>query len=347
MAEPREPGLVTREENPYNAGTPAAALSEPIVPNRLFYVRNHFAVPEIDAAGWRVRVEGEVERPLSLSLADLMALPPRSLAVTLECAGNGRARMRPPPGGTPWEWDAVSTARFTGTSLAHVLAASGVRPSAVEILFEGADRGEVEPGRAEPFARSLPLDAARHPETILAWEMNGEPLPPEHGFPVRLVVPRRYAVASVKWLARIAAIPVPFRGFFQANKYVYEGMAGVPDGTPVTAMRVRAAIARPADGERVPAGPIEIAGTAWSGEGAIRRVEIRVDDGPWLDATLGEPAGRHGAVPWVWVWRAARGRHVVSARATDDTGAAQPLEPVWNVHGYGNNVVQRVEVDVR
>lgn len=341
------PERTVREEDPYNAGTPMAALSEPIVPTGLFYVRNHYPVPELDAAVWRLAVGGDVERPLTLSLADLMALPPRTLAVTLECAGNGRTSMRPRPGGTPWAFDAVSTARFTGTSLAHVLEAAGVRKGAVEILFEGADGDPAEDGADRaPFARSLPLEEARDPDTLLAWQMNGAPLPAEHGHPVRLVVPRWYAVASVKWLTRIVALDVPFRGHWQSTKYVYDGMEGVPDGTPVTAMRVRAAIARPVDAAKVPEGPVEVEGTAWSGSGPIRKVEVRVDGGEWVEAALGEPAGRHGATPWTWTWRARKGKHAIEARATDGTGAAQPLEPVWNEHGYGNNVVQRVTVRV-
>lgn len=343
---PEPPRLTVREKDPYNAGTPMEALSEPVVPTDLVYVRNHFPVPEIDAGEWRLAVAGDVERSLTLALADLMALPPRTQAVTLECAGNGRSTMRPTPSGTPWAFDAVSTARFTGTSLSHVLEAAGVRKGTVEILFEGADGDPDEDGDTAPFARSLPLEVARHPDTILAWQMNGAPLTPGHGHPVRLVVPGWYAVASVKWLTRIVALDVPFGGHWQATKYVYDGMEGVPDGTPVTTMRVRAAIARPADGARLDEGPVEVEGTAWSGAGRIRKVEVAVDDGDWVEAALGEPAGRHGATPWTWSWRARKGKHVLAARATDESGATQPLEPVWNEHGYGNNVVQRVSVRV-
>ncbi|MBW3661137.1 MAG: sulfite oxidase [Gemmatimonadetes bacterium] len=340
------PRRTVRERDPYNAGTPMEALCRPITPTDLFYVRNHFDVPEIEADEWRLRFGGVVERPLELALSDLRALPPRTLAVTLECAGNGRTRMRPVPSGTPWAFDAVSTARFTGTSLVHLLDAAGVRRGAVEVLFVGADGEEADPRSEAAFARSLPLDVARHPDTILAWGMNGSPLRPQHGHPVRLVVPGWYAVASVKWVARIDLLDAPFRGHWQTTKYVYDGMEGVPDGTPVEAMRVRAAIARPADGTSVPAGPVVVRGTAWSGAGRIRKVEVRVDDGAWVEAALGRSAGRHGATPWTWTWRARKGRRRIEARATDETGATQPLVPVWNHHGYGNNVVQRVEIDV-
>lgn len=344
----RELERVVRAERPFNAGTPLAALADPQVPTDLFYVRSHFDVPEIDPAAWRLTVGGAVERPLELSLAELRELPRRELAVTLECAGNGRTRMRPVPGGTPWDLDAVSTGRFAGASLAHVLERSGVAASAVEILFVGADRGEVAPGRSEAFERSLPVADALDPDTILAWEMNGGPLPPDHGFPVRVVVPRWYGVASVKWLTRIDAIETPFEGFYQAEDYIYIGDPVEPDRAPVTTMRVRAAIARPADNEVVAAGPIEVAGTAWSGAGPIERVELSGDGGrTWTPVELGAPAGPRAAVPWRGRWTPpGPGRHQILARATDVSGATQPLEPVWNAQGYGNNGVQRVAVEV-
>ena len=341
--------LVTREESPYNAGTPMRALAGPRTPSRSFYVRSHFPVPDLDPETWRLRVEGEVEESLELSLDDLRSLPARSLAVTLECAGNGRRAMDPFPGGTPWVFDAVSTAEFTGTPLYRVLDRAGVSPGATEIVFTGADRGEVEGGREVPFERSLPVAVARDPDVLLAWSMNGEPLPPRHGRPVRLVVPAWYGMASVKWLVRVQASAKPFRGWFQAERYVYRGREGRPDGTPLARKRVRAAIARPVDGETVSEGPVDVEGTAWSGGVAIRRVEVSVDGGArWHEARLGEAAGVHAATPWRWTWEPeATGRHVLVARATDAAGEIQPLEPLWNALGYGNNVVQRVEVEVR
>ncbi len=346
-AEPRD--LVTREEDPYNGGTPMEALADPVTPTGSFYVRNHFPVPDIDPGRWRLRVAGEVAEPLELSLDDLRALPVRSLFVTLECAGNGRRAMDPVPGGTPWEFDAVSTAEFTGTPLYRVLDRAGVSPEAVEIVFTGADRGEVADGRETAFERSLPVATARDPDVLLAWEMNGRPLSPDHGRPVRLVVPAWYGMASVKWLVGVRASVEPFRGWFQAERYVYRGGAGRPDGTPLAYKRVRAAIARPADGARLERGPVEVAGTAWSGGVAIERVELSADGGEsWEDARLGEPAGRHAAPPWRWNWEPSRsGRHVLVARATDAAGETQPLEPLWNAQGYGNNAAQRVAIDIR
>lgn len=340
--------LVTREEEPFNAGTPIEALAEPVTPNRIFYVRNHFDVPELDPEAWRLEVGGEVESPVTLSLTDLRRLPPRSVTVTMECAGNGRRMMDPLPGGTPWSLDAVSTARFSGTSLRKVLDGARVKPEAVEIVFEGADRGEVSEGRVEPYARSLPTAVARDPDVLLAWEMNGEPLPPHHGHPVRLVVPSWYGMASVKWLVRVRASRGRFRGWFQAERYVYVGREDRADGAPLTHKRVRALIARPPDGETLPAGAVEIAGVAWSGGVGVRRVEVSTDGGEtWGAARLGGTPGEHASVPWTYSWESATsGKHTLMARATDEAGETQPLEPRWNEYGYGNNVVQRVEVEL-
>lgn len=349
MSPEEELDLVLREVEPYNGGTPMRALETPLTPTRSFYVRSHFSVPALDPGSWRLFVDGEVEEPLELSLDDLRGLPVRSLAVTLECAGNGRGAMNPVPGGTPWEFDAVSTAEFTGTPLHGVLDRAGVSPEALEIVFAGADRGKVGDGRETAFERSLPAAVARDPDVVLAWAMNGQPLPPSHGRPVRLVVPSWYGMASVKWLVHVRASAEPFRGWFQAERYVYRGRDGRPDGTPLTHKRVRSVIARPADGVSVPAGSVEVAGTAWSGGVPVERVAVSADGGAsWGDAWLGEPAGRHAATPWRWTWEPDRpGTYVLVARATDAAGETQPLESLWNAHGYGNNVVQRVAVEVR
>jgi len=302
----------------------------------------------VDKDSWRLRIEGEVEQPLSLSLKEVQSLPSVTLAVTMECAGNGRKLMDPVPPGTPWACGAVSTVQFTGTPLYHLLDQAHVRPSAHETLFQGADQGEVAPGRVVPFARSLPLAVARHPHTLLAWAMNDQPLTAEHGFPLRLVVPGWYGMASVKWLARVSLLPGPFRGYFQQERYVYVQERGTPDNTPVTRMRVRAIMARPAQGARLKLGPVEVAGTAWSGEGPIARVEVSTDGGAtWSQARLGRAYSEYAATPWSFLWTPPRpGTYTLVARATDAAGNLQPLESRWNTYGYGNNVVQWVRVTV-
>uniref|UniRef100_A0A831X774 Sulfite oxidase n=1 Tax=Thermorudis peleae TaxID=1382356 RepID=A0A831X774_9BACT len=341
--------LVIVEREPLNAETPPDALAEPLTPAELFYVRNHFAVPSLDPEPPALRVEGAVERALELSLADLQRLPSRTIAVTLECAGNGRTLLTPTPGGTPWRLGAVGTARFTGAPLSLVLDQAGLRSEAVELLFVGADQGEVQPGRVEPFARSLPVEEARGPDVLLAWAMNDEPLSAEHGFPVRLVVPGWYGMASVKWLVRIVALERAFEGYFQREHYRYvKGDSPVELAPPVTRARVRSLILRPADGARLPLGPVEFSGIAWSGYGPVTRVQVSIDgSASWTTAELGADQGPYAARPWSFRWRPLQpGRYTVLARATDALGNVQPLSPPWNRLGYGNNACHAIQVVV-
>ncbi|MBV9774695.1 MAG: sulfite oxidase [Gemmatimonadetes bacterium] len=332
-----------------NQEAPLCALARPITPTADFYRRSNFAVPHVDAGTWRLRVGGEVATPLSLARSDLEALPRASVSVTLECAGNGRNLMTPIPPGTPWGLGAVSTAGFAGVRLRDVLERAGPTAAAVEVLFEGADRGIPDEGdREEPFARSLPLDVALGGDALLAWEMNGEPLTGEHGFPLRLVVPGWYGMASVKWLVSIRLLAEPFRGAFQTERYVYRGEAGIPDGTPVSRIRVRSLIASPADGDRVPLGPVEVRGTAWSGIAPVERVEVSTDGGAtWAEAALGDAPGPYAARTWRLAWLPPRrGEFRVMARATDGAGNVQPAAPVANELGYGNNVIHTVRLTV-
>jgi DMSO/TMAO reductase YedYZ molybdopterin-dependent catalytic subunit len=337
-------------KSPRNTEVPLDALAMVPTPLTVFYIRNHFRIPPVDPSRWRLRVQPLGRRkPAVLSLRDLKGLPETTQAVTIECAGNGRTLMSPRPPGTPWGLGAVGTAEFTGTSLRHVLEAAGVEPRSPELLFVGADRGRTDAGRLVPYERSLPLRVALHPDTLLAWNMGGEPLAAAHGSPVRLVVPGWYGMASVKWLVEIREIPEPFRGHFQTEEYVYRGRKSGSRGIPVARMRVRSVIARPRDGEALPRGPVEIAGSAWSGEAPVRSVRVSVNGGrSWSEADLGRSPSRHAAVAWRLRWSAPdRGRHVILAQAIDGKGNSQPLRPVWNALGYGNNAVHRVRVVIR
>jgi DMSO/TMAO reductase YedYZ molybdopterin-dependent catalytic subunit len=332
-----------------NEEAPLRALAEPVTPTAHFYQRTNFLVPEIAPAAWSLSVGGLVRHPLTLSLNEIRSMPARSVTVTMECAGNGRSLVRPLPPGQPWGLGAVGTAVFTGVPLRAVLERACVAEGAVEVLFVGADAGSVEPGRTVRFERSVPLEKALHPDVLLAWEMNGEPLPPRHGFPLRLVVPGWYGVASVKWLTEIRVLGEPFAGHFQAERYVYIGEPGTPDGTPVTRMRVRALIAEPEEGESLAIGAATtVRGTAWSGDAPVSRVEVSFDGGgSWRDARLGTAPSPYAAVPWSIDWTpTAPGRHLLLARATDAAGNVQPMDPVWNELGYGNNGVHRLEVEV-
>lgn len=332
--------LVVVREDPFNAETPLHRQVGIVTPNRLFFRRDHFSVPR--APGDLV-VDGAVERSIALQVPDdLAALPSRSLVVTLECAGNGRAFLDPKVPGEPWRLGAVSTAEWTGTPLRAVLVRAGVRPSAVEVLCEGSDAGEVpDAGGRISFARSLPLEKALHEDTLLAYAMNGEPLPVEHGGPLRLVVPGWYGMASVKWLRRLAVLERPFEGFYQKDRYVI-------DGLPLRGIEVRAVIVSPREGARVRRAPLRVRGYAWSGHAPVVRVDVSVDRGEtWGGARLLEAASPYAWRAWEVDWEPARGGEaVLLARATDAEGRRQSLEARWSPLGYSNNAAQPVRVTV-
>lgn len=345
-------------DSPRNAEAPLAALVDPVTPVGSFYVRSNFPTPRLDSAAWELEVViGDTVERYSLDrLREAAVVVERT--VTLECAGNGRTLLDPLPDGTPWTLGATGTATFTGIPLAAVLPHD--LGNAVEFLFTGADRGEKEGWGEITFQRSLPvdvLDVAIQP--LLAWEMNGVPLTPEHGAPVRLVVPGWYAVASVKWLTRIETITEPFGGYFQADRYRYLR----PDGTvtPVTRMRVRGLLlavgdavleAEGAVGPLVtPSGPTTLRGIAWSGHAPVDGVAVSIDGGSsWREAEIGPPpdgAAHDGVrVAWTVEMELVPGRREVVVRARDAAGHIQPLKPFANSLGYGNNVVHRVPIRV-
>jgi DMSO/TMAO reductase YedYZ molybdopterin-dependent catalytic subunit len=333
-----------------NRGMPLEALTHDITPVGLHYLLVHFDIPALDPASWRLRVGGTVRRELDLTLEEIRARPATTMPVTLECAGNGRARLEPRPISQPWLNEAVATAEWTGTALAGVLEDAGVEPDTAEIVFTGADHG-IEGGEELDYARSLPLVEAMRPEILLAYEMNGRPLEPQHGFPLRLLVPGWYGMTSVKWLSSIVAVGEPFRGFHQAVAYHYQRSEGDP-GEPVTRIRPRALMIPPGFPEfperrrHVDRGRVTLQGRAWSGSAPIVRVEVGVD-GKWFEADLAKPAGEWAWRGWSCEWEAAPGEHALSCRATDATGDTQPTDQPWNIQGMGNNLVQEIEVTVR
>ena len=335
--------LLTVEESPYNAETPLTALLSDLTPSELVYIRNHFEVPQIEASDWSLEVGGSVESPQAFSHSDISALPARTLRMTLEYAGNGRVSMDPAPPGTPWGYGAVSVVEFTGTPLSNLLEQAGFSNDAVEVIFHGADKGEVMPGRTEQYIRSLPLKFALKPDTILAWEMNGEPLSVDHGFPLRLVVPSWYGMASVKWLEKIAVSEDKFSGFFQDEQYVYSEEQGTPEGEPVRTIRVRSLIL---ESKRMEDNVVEISGIAWSGEGTISKVELSWDEGKeWREAVLSESNSLFDVQRWRFQWKAAVGQELeFVSRATDTSGNVQPINNRWNRGGYGNNGLYRIRV---
>jgi DMSO/TMAO reductase YedYZ molybdopterin-dependent catalytic subunit len=333
-----------------NRGMPLEALRYDVTPTGLHYLLVHFDIPHVSPETWRLAIGGRVNHEASLTLSDIHARPRRTIPVTLECAGNGRARLSPRPVSQPWLVEAVGTAEWTGTELAPLLEEAGLAPEAVEIVFTGADRG-VQGGEEHDYARSLTLEEALRPDVLLAYEMNGEPLPPQHGFPLRLVVPGWYGMTSVKWLTSIEAVDEPFGGYQQTPAYHYQRDADDP-GEPVTRMRVRALMIPPGIPDfftrhrLVDAGLATLRGRAWSGYAPIVGVEVGVD-GVWAPAAMDPPIGDFAWRGWSFDWDARLGEHELTCRATDAAGNVQPVEPPWNYQGMGNNLVQRVDVTVR
>jgi DMSO/TMAO reductase YedYZ molybdopterin-dependent catalytic subunit len=334
-----------------NRGMPLEALRYEITPTGLHYLLVHFDICDLDPARWRLEVGGLVERPLSLSLADLQRMPPVTLPVTLECAGNGRAFTHPRSISQPWMHEAVSTAQWSGVRLATVLEEAGLKPRAADVVFWGADHG-IQRGEEHDYARSLTPALALRDEVLLAWEMNGAPLEPQHGAPLRLIVPGWYGMASVKWLVRIAAIDRPFDGFQQVQAYQYRRSPG-EDGPSVTFAKVRSLMVPPGftdfirQARVVTAGRVRLTGRAWSGNGVpVARIEVGVNGG-WHDAALGSQPGAFAWRGWSYDWDAVPGEYELACRATDAEGNTQPLEQWWTMGGMGNNMTHKVAVLVR
>uniref|UniRef100_A0AAU2JR30 Sulfite oxidase n=1 Tax=Streptomyces sp. NBC_00049 TaxID=2903617 RepID=A0AAU2JR30_9ACTN len=335
-----------------NHGLPLEALRYEVTPPGLHYVLVHYDIPAADANGWILSVGGLVRTPLALGPADLRGFPAVTHRVTMECAGNGRALLSPRPVSQPWLVEAVGTAEWTGVPLRLVLAEAGVRADAVEAVFTGADHG-VERGVEQDYRRSLPLPVAtgEHPDVLIAYAMNGRPLPPQHGYPLRLVVPGWYGMAHVKWLRDITLVDTPFTGFQQAVAYRYRQHPDDP-GEPVTRIAPRALMVPPGFPDFmsrtrvVHPGPARLEGRAWSGHGAVVRVEVSADGGvSWRDAEVTGPGPHHWAwQSWHCRWSATPGMHTLCVRATDAEGRTQPLEQPWNRGGFGNNLVQHIRV---
>lgn len=350
------PGVITRQKKPDNLEFPFATLQSFRTPNEQFYVRTHFDVPELDAASWRLQVEGEVERPLSLPFDELRKMEARTLTVLLECSGNGRVFLEPPQVAIRWEQGGVSNAEWTGVPLAAVLERAGVKDSAVEVILEGADRGKLEPPEPKTpgeiaYARSVPLAKAKHPDVLLAYCMNGKELPANHGFPVRAIVPGWYGMASVKWLRRILVTDRPFHGFFQTFMYtIWERRGGLPTLVPVTDMQVKAQVARPMLHEVVPAGSrYRIFGAAWAGEADVTRVEVSTDGGKhWSEARLLDQPVRYAWRFWEYDWSVPRQKGPITllARATDSRQRVQPLQRDEDRRDAMINQVQPIQVEV-
>ena len=333
-----ERDLLVVSEEPLNAETKLDRQRGPIVPAGHHYVRTHFGISE---GPGEVRIDGEVRAPRGVTVEEVRMVPPRTIVVTLECAGNGRRFLTPPTPGEQWGLGAVGNAEWTGAPLHSVVEREWL-PSAVEVLFRGADEGTPKDQRRRiAYERSLPIEVARRDDVIVAYAMNGAPIPPEHGGPLRLIVPGWYGMASVKWLAEIRVLDRPFEGFFQKDRYVI-------DARPLRGIEPRAVIASPADEAEVASGSVEVRGFAWSGRAPLRRVELTVDgQGPLAALDVPADAPRYAWQEFVFAVSLAPGEHVLEARAIDRDGNTQPMTQRWNALGYANNAVRPTRVRVR
>ena len=354
VGSPTEDGLVVRQIGPDNLEGPFAEPITETTSNAHFFVRSHFAVPQIDPAGWKLSIEGHVGALIQITLDQLNAMPQVVHHATLECAGNSRSYLSPQTKGVQWNLGAVGNAEWSGVRLSDVLKLAGIKHGAVEVVFEGADSGELKdpPKPTGPihFARSMPMARAMSDEVILALKMNGAPLPASHGFPVRLIVPGWYGVASVKWLSRIIVTDHTFTGHFQTVDYAYwQRRDGLPNRIPVTEMQVKAEISRPATNETVDAGKTyKITGAAWTGDAQIRKVEISDDGGTtWKPAKLIGKASRHAWRLWEFEWKVPEGSSVLLfARATDSRGNTQPMQRPPDRENYMINHILPVKVTI-
>jgi DMSO/TMAO reductase YedYZ molybdopterin-dependent catalytic subunit len=346
--------LIVREQEPLNLEMPFSSLSSFTTPNESFYVRCHFPVPKIAAADWRLKIEGEVDAPFELTYDELLAMESRTIAATLECAGNNRLFLEPKVKGVQWGLGAVGNASWTGIPLSALLHRANVKGGAIEVILEGADGGEVDkapkPAGKISFCRSLPLSKART-DVLLAYEMNGEKLSAAHGFPLRAIVPGWYAMASVKWLRRIVITSKPFNGFYQSLDYTYWDRSGpLPSLAPLAEQQTKAEIARPENGEVIPAGSTyRVYGAAWSGEAEITKVEISADSGvSWREAKLLGEAVKNAWRLWEYQWQtpAQAGRQTLFARATDSRDQVQPSERSGDRGTYMIDHLLPVEVEV-
>ena len=344
--------------NPLCAEAPLSLLDTWVTPTNRFFIRNHFSIPSLDISSWSLTVEGEVERPVFLSYEELQQLPSKELVCVLECAGNSRATVQPPIEGLLWDHGGVGNARWRGVPLCAVLEQVGLRSTAKEVLFEGADHG-TERGQSGglSYAMSVPLDKALDPDTVIAYEMNGEALSPEHGYPVRMVVTGWYGMGSVKWLTHIRVLDHPFQGYHRSHSYaiIKEGASADSPKEPVTSQLVKSLITWPTRGQIVLTGRHLIRGVAWSGQAPISSVEVNtcevsteMEGRTWHPARLLESDSPYAWQQWEYQCEVSQpGYYILRVRATDAKGNTQPSRAEWNFRGVGVNSIHAVPLEVR
>jgi DMSO/TMAO reductase YedYZ molybdopterin-dependent catalytic subunit len=356
-------GRIVRSESPLNLEMPFSAVDGFLTPTKSFYVRTHFPIPAINRDAWWLQVEGEVEKPFAINYEQLITLKSVTAPVTLECAGNNRNFLEPKVKGVQWHLGAVGTAEWTGVPLSTLLDRAILKPNACEVVLEGSDNGMLQDPKSPPgelkFARSIPLEKARR-DVLLVYKMNGEDLLAEHGFPVRAIVPGWYAMASVKWLQRVIVSDRPFTGYYQTIDYAYwkrtdyahwQRGKELAELMPLTEMQVKAQIARPAEGEIVPAKTsVSVRGAAWACDAEITRVELSTDGGAtWNNAKLPGESTLNAWRLWQFDWQTPSqpGKKTLIARATDSRGRTQPASRDPDRGTYMINHLLPIEVEVR
>jgi sulfite oxidase len=356
----KHPDILVRQDRPFNAGPPAEHLGGFVTPVEHFFVRNHGDVPQVDEASYRLVLNGLMRKPMRISLDELRRLPKVSVTATLQCAGNRRLELMevtPIPNELGWGCEAVSTAEWKGVRLRDLLTAVEPLPAARHVAFHALDETERH-GHRFTFGGSIPLDKALAPEVLLAYEMNGEPLPPVHGAPLRVVVPGYIGARSVKWLSTVTLQEEPSDNYFQAKAYrlfppgVDHHNVDWDSGLMLGPFNVNSVITSPAEGASLPVGrptgTIAVRGFAYAGEREVARVDVSADGGrTWTVAQLDSQSSR-----WAWrLWQAEldlpAGPHEIVCRAWDTAAQTQPDHPaqVWNFKGYMNNAWHRVRVD--
>jgi DMSO/TMAO reductase YedYZ molybdopterin-dependent catalytic subunit len=340
----RPVGLIIRQKDPNNLEMPFDQLDDFITPTELFYIRSHFPTPALDPVAYRLSIKGAVRRELRLSYADIRAMPSKTCVATLECAGNGRVFMAPPVPGAQWELGAVGNAEWTGAPLSMLLESAGLADDVCDIILEGADRGipKEEPKPPDPisYVRSIPKARAMEPDVLIAHQMNGQDLTPDHGYPLRAIVPGHYGMASVKWLTNIVAATQPFQGYWQTSDYGYwEDSAGMPVRRPIAEMKLKSQIARPRVYEQLePNRPYTIFGAAW-GATDVSEIWISLDGGAsWVQGDFIDPIRRYVWRRWKydWITPTQPGRYTLLARAV---GADQRAQPDCHNPTFGSYVI--------
>ena len=337
--------LIVRSPRPINLETQLKDLSAEVTPTDLFFVRNNYDGPEIDASQYVLKVDGEVDNPLTLRLDDLKRMEPITQTITLECAGNGRSFYSPKAPGLQWENGAVGTAVWKGVRLAEVLRLARPRPSASHVVPDGNDAPPTP--QAPDFIRSHPIWKAMEPQTMIALEMNGQPLPHLHGGPARLIVPGWIGSASIKWLVRLTLADKEWDGPFMQRSYRSPRVEDPQQTYSLQSLECKSLIMGPLDGAKLAAGTQPVRGYAWAGEGSVTGVDISLDGGKtWAPAALSGSALRYAWRRWEFPWTAVTGAHTIMARASDSLGRVQPGGKPRDPQGYRWNVIHAVRVDV-